>query len=384
VEGWAAAGLVGAGLLAAVWLWRREGQGRRQAERRLQRRAAESEAAEARHTAERARWDALGKAASDLILTIDPALRVVYANGAAEAAFGPLAPGASLMTYTHSVELERLVSDAGEATDAEGLERMLTLRDRPHRAKGVAGGGYVVVALQDVSEVQRLSRARQDMIANLSHELRTPLASLRLLAETLAGRMGEDPKVARPLAEKITAEVETLHQMTQEMLDLAAIESGRQVVRLVSTPLREILAVPLERVSQQARRRGIHVEVDRADETRVLADREQAQRAVVNVLHNAVKFSPDGGEVKVTCRTEADQGRAILSVQDDGPGLAPEDLERIFERFYRADEARGTPGTGLGLAIARHILRAHGGQIWAENRPPPRGGAVFHLAFQLA
>jgi signal transduction histidine kinase len=86
----------------------------------------------------------------------------------------------------------------------------------------------------------------------------------------------------------------------------------------------------------------------------------------------------------VTYRTEADQGRAILSVQDDGPGLAPDDLERIFERFYRADEARGTPGTGLGLAIARHILRAHGGQIWAENRPPPHSGAMFHLAFPLA
>jgi signal transduction histidine kinase len=74
----------------------------------------------------------------------------------------------------------------------------------------------------------------------------------------------------------------------------------------------------------------------------------------------------------------------VLSIEDSGPGIAPGDLERIFERFYRADEARGTPGTGLGLAIARHILRSHGGQIWAENRPPPDSGSVFHLAFSLA
>jgi two-component system phosphate regulon sensor histidine kinase PhoR len=277
-----------------------------------------------------------------------------------------------------------LVSDARETADPEGLERLLALHDRPHRARALAGGRHVAVALQDVSEVQRLSRARQDLVANLSHELRTPLTSLRLQAETLAGRMGEDPQMARQLAGRIVAEVETLHQMTQEMLDLAAIESGRQVIRLAPVPLNEILAIPLEQMTVQAGRRGIRLELEGPVKTSILADREQAQRAILNVLHNAVKFSPDGGEVLLTARLEQDQVRVVLSIQDSGPGIAPGDLERIFERFYRADQARGTPGTGLGLAIARHILRAHGGQVWAENRPPPHHGAMIHLAFSLA
>jgi len=385
MNAWMVAAWVAVGALAGVgWLWWREVRRRRAAERLLQRRTGEWEAAHARQVEEQARWEALTDATADIILTVDPAMRVVHANRAAESAFGPLPHEASLMAYTQSVELEQLASDARAAPEPDGLERTLTLRDRPHRARALSGGSHVAVALQDVSEVQRLSRARQDMIANLSHELRTPLTSLQLLAETLAGRMGEDPHVARPLAVKIMAEVETLHQMTQEMLDLAAIESGRQVVRLVPIRLNEILAIPFEHMAEQAGRRGIRMELEGPGETAVLADHEQAQRAVLNVLHNAVKFSPDGGEVRMTAHLEAAQGRVVLSIQDDGPGLAPGDLERIFERFYRADEARGTPGTGLGLAIARHILRAHGGQIWAENRPPPDHGAVFHLAFSLA
>lgn len=380
----AAFGLAAAALLASGWLWRRETTRRRDAERQLHRRTSEWEATRARATEERARWASMADATADLVLMVDSGLRVVHANRAAAAAFGPLGAGASLMSYTQSIELERLVADARETGEADGLERTLNLHDRPHVARAVADGGYVALALQDVGEVQRLTRARQDMVANLSHELRTPLTSLRLLAETLAGRMGDDPQLTRSLAGKITAEVDTLQQMTQEMLDLAAIESGRQMIRLVPTRLAEILAIPLEHMADQASRRGIRIEPEGPMETLVLADREQAQRAVLNVLHNAVKFSPDGGRVLVTLTVDGEQNHLLLSVQDDGPGLAPGDLERVFERFYRADQARGTPGTGLGLAIARHILRAHGGQIWAENRRPPDNGAIFHLTFPLA
>ena len=371
-----------AGIIAAGWFWWRERTARREAGREAARRMADLAAEISRAAQERQRWLAVTDATSSLMLTVDGRLQVVHANASAQAAFGPLAPSMSLIGYTHSLSLEELVSDTREGSDPQGLERVVSLRDRPHRARALAREGYVAIALEDVTEVQRLSRARQDLVANLSHELRTPLASLRLLSDTLASPMGEDPGVARSLAEKIVGEVETLNQMTQEMLDLAAIESGRQVIRLVPTPLEEILSIPVAAMTDQAARRGIRIESEA--EGSVLADREQAQRAVLNVLHNAVKFSPDGGQVLLRSRTEPDQGRLVLSIEDSGPGIAPGDLERIFERFYRADEARGTPGTGLGLAIARHILRSHGGQIWAENRPPPNSGSVFHLAFSLA
>ncbi len=116
----------------------------------------------------------------------------------------------------------------------------------------------------------------------------------------------------------------------------------------------------------------------------VLADTDQAVRAVGNVLHNAIKFSPAGGVVEIRGRLDDGGELVTLSVADEGPGIPPEELERIFERFFRGDRSRGTPGTGLGLAIVRHVLRAHGGEAWAEDRRPPQRGAVLFLRFQPA
>jgi two-component system phosphate regulon sensor histidine kinase PhoR len=186
------------------------------------------------------------------------------------------------------------------------------------------------------------------------------------------------------LAAKISAEVVTLQQMTEEMLDLAAIESGRQVVRLIPVPLARLVSEPISRLQDLAAQGGVRLAVEIPEGLRVLADPAQASRAVLNVLHNALKFSPSGGEVRITGRAEPDEGRVVLSVLDSGPGIPPDEIERVFERFFRGDRVRGTPGTGLGLAIARHILRAHGGQIWAENRRPPERGTAFHLAFHSA
>jgi two-component system phosphate regulon sensor histidine kinase PhoR len=242
----------------------------------------------------------------------------------------------------------------------------------------------VGIALMDVAEMERLGRARQDMVANLSHELRTPLTSLRLLADTLQVPAGQDPSTARELAAKISAEVDTLAQMTREMLDLAAIESGRQVIRLAPALLAGIVGGAVERVEDQARRRGIQIESSVPPDLMILADPDQAARALGNVLHNALKFSPQGGTVELSARAETDGEHVTLSVTDEGPGIPPEELGRIFERFFRGDRSRGTPGTGLGLAIVRHILRAHGGEAWAEDREPPQRGAVFFLRFRSA
>src|SRR3970282_2232821 len=159
--------------------------------------------------------------------------------------------------------------------------------------------------------------------------------------------------------------------MSQEMLDLAAIESGRQVIRLVAVPLQDIVAVPVERLRQQAARQDVNLRVEISPASSILADRDQAARAILNVLHNAVKFTPPGGSVSLTAAADPDGEHVVLQVSDEGPGIAPADLGRIFERFFRRDQARGTPGTGLGLAITRHILQAPGGEAWAENRIPP-------------
>jgi two-component system phosphate regulon sensor histidine kinase PhoR len=271
-----------------------------------------------------------------------------------------------------------------QGRQTENFAQLVALEDQPHRLFIYRAEGGLGLALADVSEIQRLSRARSDMVANLSHELRTPLTSVRLLADTLTSPTGKDPEVADELLVKMVTEVDTLEQIAQEMLDLASIESGRQVVRMVEERLPEILYEPLARLEEQAARRGVQFEVRLPSDLMVLADRGQAARAVQNVLHNAVKFSPDGGTISIEATALPEEQQVTLSIMDQGPGIPPQELDRIFERFFRGDRARGTPGTGLGLAIARHVMRAHGGEIVAENRRPPAAGSAFHFTFQAA
>ena len=379
--------LAAAALCLATWEWRAERRQRQAAEELARRREAEVRRVSEDKDRLGLRYDLLADSSADVLLVADRDLRLTHANAAAEALFGPWPSGASLIRYTQSQALELQAQQALDSGELES-ERLLNLRDRPYRCRVRVQGDFVGLALTDAAEVQRLTRARQDMVANLSHELRTPLTSIGLLAQTLVARPGDrashpggDAAAAGELARKILAEVDTLNQMSQEMLDLAAIESGRQVIRLVAVPLQDIVAVPVERLRQQAARQDVNLRVEIPPASSILADRDQAARAILNVLHNAVKFTPPGGSVSLTAAADPDGEHVVLQVSDEGPGIAPADLGRIFERFFRGDQARGTPGTGLGLAITRHILQAHGGDAWAENRIPPANGAVIHLRF---
>ncbi|OGO14681.1 MAG: hypothetical protein A2Y93_03325 [Chloroflexi bacterium RBG_13_68_17] len=365
--------------LVIVWLWLRD---RRSLGALLRHRDEAHRAIEEDFRSLVEQLQAAVSAAADGLVAVDAGLVVRYASPGALALFGPLPPHATLMSYLRNLEVERLVQDALQGSDPEGLERTILVLDRPCRVRAIAHPSGVAIAVSDVSEVRRLSRARQDLVANLSHELKTPLTSLRLLAETLVAPTGSDPRLARELAAQIVVEVDTLDHMTREMLDLAAIESGQQVVRLVSVALQELVGPQVSRLAEEFERKAIRLVSQVPARLPVLADAEQAGRAILNVLHNAVKFTPVGGQVEISAAAQPAEARVLLSIADSGPGIAPDELERIFERFYRGDRARGSPGTGLGLAIARHILRAHGGQVWAENRQPPQTGAVFHLAFR--
>ena len=326
---------------------------------------------------------AAAASSSEALIVCDELLIIQLANPHAEELFGSKRSGVSIISYTRSQPLEQLVIDAINSSGEEFLERVIRITDKPYRVRVHKVGDFYGVALEDISEFQRLSRARQDMVANLSHELRTPLTSLRLLADTLRSPAGSSPEVAQELLSKIGAEVDTLEQITQEMLDLAAIELGQQVVRLVRQKLQDVLDEPLRRLSEQAERQGVEIIVTLPVEYHILADKDQAERAVQNVLHNALKFSPQGSTITIEAEPDRVPDSITLLIRDEGPGIPPEDLERIFERFYRGDRARNAPGTGLGLAIARHIMRAHGGKIWAENRPSPQQGATFLLQFQI-
>lgn len=378
MEAWPLALLAAASIALAV-LWRRAvNTGRRQS--RVLRQEVDRLATELDQQLQRlARLEAALAAGEAMLLSVDQQLRVRYANSAAVARFGAADELPGLFSYSGSLDLERLAQDALET---EGVERILRFEQRAYKARAVRAGAGAGLELTDVSELQRLSRARQDFIANLSHELNTPLTSLRLLVDTLVAQAGRNPGLAEELAGKMAVEVDALHRMAQEMLDLEAIETGRQIVRLVAVDLRALVDEVLNRLADLAERSGVSFKLKLEPGLQVLADSEHAGRAILNVLHNAVKFSPAGGAIDLESAQDRTGDLVVLSIGDRGPGIPPEDLQRIFERFYRVRHTASSPGTGLGLAIAHHVMLAHAGRIWAENRPPPTRGAIFHLAFR--
>lgn len=227
------------------------------------------------------------------------------------------------------------------------------------------GGGCVVV-LQDLTELRRLEKVRRDFVANISHELRTPLASLKLLAETLESGGAEDPALVRDFVGRIGIEVDRLAQMVDELGELSLIETGQVALESEPVNVRTLVERAAGRLEAQAVRAGLGLLLEVPDELpQPPGDARRLEQVLVNLMHNAIKFTPSGGSITLSAKAEDDG--VIVSVTDTGAGIAEEELERIFERFYKVDKSRSSRGTGLGLAIARHIVEAHGGSLWAES-----------------
>lgn len=223
-----------------------------------------------------------------------------------------------------------------------------------------------LLLVQDLTRLRRLETVRRDFISNLSHELRTPLASLKALTETLQDGALDDPPAARRFIDQIQVETDALTQMVTELLELSRIESGRLSLELKSVAPHELLDSASGRMQLQAERAGLSLRVECADDLpKVKIDSQRLEQVLVNLIHNAVKFTRAGGEVVLLA--EAEHGVVIFAVRDTGIGIPMEDVSRIFERFYRVDKSRAGSGTGLGLSIAKHIVEAHGGKIWAES-----------------
>lgn len=237
-----------------------------------------------------------------------------------------------------------------------------------------AGGSLLLV--QDLTRVRRLETVRRDFISNVSHELRTPLASLKALTETLQSGALADPEAGPRFLGRISTEVDALTQMAQELLDLSRIESGQ--VELILSPIKpkELLTSALDRMKMQAERAGLKLSIKCDDDLpSIHADKSRLEQVLVNLIHNAVKFTKPGGEVIL--EAESVLGGAQFAVRDTGVGIPAESLSRIFERFYRVDRSRTGSGTGLGLSISKHIVEVHGGRIWAESEEGC--GSVFYF-----
>ncbi|MEZ4662104.1 MAG: ATP-binding protein [Caldilineaceae bacterium] len=240
--------------------------------------------------------------------------------------------------------------------------------------------GYVTI-LQDLTHIRHLQTVRQDFVSNVSHELRTPLASLRALAETLNDGALEDPPTARRFLLRMETEVDALTQLVQELMELSRIESGQTPLEFRPCAVAEVIRQPVERLQSQAERAQVELvsEIDPALPP-VLVDLDRIRQVTMNLVHNAIKFTPPGGQICVSAVAEGDQ--VTIQVKDTGAGINKEDLPRIFERFYKSDRSRAGSGTGLGLAIAKHTVQAHNGRIWAESVEGT--GSTFYFSLPVA
>jgi two-component system phosphate regulon sensor histidine kinase PhoR len=318
------------------------------------------------------------------VIVTDAALHVVVCN---EQAVRVLrleslpSPGGLLSEYiTHGEILhwvDRALHSRGAVSGALTLSPGSFLEVQIH-ALGEEG---MLLLAQDVTELRHLRTVRRDFVANVSHELRTPLASIRLLVDTLENGALDDREVAGTFVHRIGVEADHLIQMVTELLELSRIESGQMPARgREQATVAELIDTAVERLSIVAQDKSITIGTQLEPQLPpVHVDRDQIVQVLLNLLFNAIKFTQPGGSV--TVRASRDDRLVAVTVTDTGVGIAPDDLPRIFERFYKSDRsrARSGGGTGLGLPIARHIVEAHGGSIRAESQEGHGSAFTFTL-----
>ncbi len=331
---------------------------------------------------------ALTDITSDALILLDKNAQVVFLNDAAKTLFSVReGVGLRIDELSWARELEPLVDQVMQHGEPIGNilahgERSFAARLRPLQSGPIPG---VLIGLHEITELQRLGRARREFVANISHELRNPVATLQLMADTFTQETLRDEEFALELLGKARAQIDLLRQLTDELMDLAVIESGQAPIKLVETSAVELVNEAIEPLRPQAERRDIALVVSVPEELRALADPQGIRKVLGNLVHNAIKFSNPGGRVEILARRCDDD--VEFAVADTGCGIAAKDLPRIFERFYRADRARGRGqgergSTGLGLAIAKHMVEAHGGKIRVESVEGQ--GATFYFTLPAA
>jgi len=314
----------------------------------------------------------LAELADGVVITDDEGL-VLRMNTAAQtllAAREQAAIGKPFVQVARDHELNDLLRSAldgqthSEAAIEHGLNRrtLLTTAQVIEDARERLG----LVVLRDISELRRLETVRREFVANVSHELRTPLTSIRAMVETLEAGAIEDETIKANFLARIVGEVDRLNALVEDLLDLARLEAGRTTLDYTTVDPVELVRQGADRLRPQIDRAQLTMEVF-ADERLqpINVDRVRMEQVLINLVHNAIKFTPAGGSIELQVRQ--DSGETTIEVEDTGVGIPPAEQLRLFERFYKSDKARRSEGTGLGLAIAKHIVQAHGGTISVES-----------------
>jgi len=321
--------------------------------------------------AENGRLRTILAALDDAVIVVGHGQEILSVNDAALALFPTslaTVRGRTVIEMTGDHEIADLVQRCQSACAPQ--ERLIEVSASGRVARVIAVPADdtkddVLLLARDVTQVQHLQTVRRELVANVSHELRTPLASIKLYVETLLDGGLEVPGMAEDRLNKINREVDELTQLVRELLELARLESGRDQPNFAALDVAELARNAVERLEAQADRADVTLATAiPVDVPAVWGDRRMLEGALVNLIHNAVKFTPAGGRVTVGADGDGDhRNRVRLWVEDTGVGIPDEHVPRLFERFYKEDPARSGGGTGLGLAIVKHVALVHGGAV---------------------
>ncbi len=326
------------------------------------------------------------------VIAVDRESRILIVNPALEAIFGiqrSAVLGHSALEAIRNrafSEIVELVLREGRSVSRElemltPVERVFQVQAAPLTQQTETVGAVAV--LHDVTALRRLEGLRREFVANVSHELKTPLTSIKGFVETLLDGAVDDPANNRRFLSIIAGHTTQLTQLIDDLLSLSQIESREVGLRRESVPLRPVVEEVVLTLQPQIDRRRLSVQLDLPAALPLLqADHDRLKQVLINLLDNAIKFNVDGGSI--TVRAAAGEDVAVIHVIDTGLGIPPDDLPRIFERFYRVDKARSRQmgGTGLGLSIVKHIAEAHGGSASVQSQLGL--GSTFSVRWPIA
>lgn len=327
---------------------------------------------------------------TDGVITFDAGGAVLLFNPPAASYLAPLtelAVGQRLGLDIILPELEEAFRQVVQTGTVQGAEitagaKVLACRLAPLRdARGAVRG--VVSVLLDMTRERRLEEMRREFVANVSHELRTPLTYLQGYTEAILDGLAADPAEEKKYLKIILDETLRLRRLVSDLLDLSRIEAGQLALEKGEVNLAELCSEVAEKVRPLAEEKGIRLELDiPAALPAAWGNADRLQQVLINLLDNALRHTGAGGKVAVTAKVQGEE--LVVSVHDTGPGIPPEDLPYIFERFYKVEKARTrtTAGTGIGLAIVKGLVEAHGGRVWVESTPGK--GSVFTFTVPAA
>lgn len=313
-----------------------------------------------------------------------------------------LLPGEEIIFQSPGIASFGLLKDERiSSEELLALIRVVRRKKESHRgsielARGPIGGGkrelevsvtplndqgMVLVLISDESEARRIEAVRRDFVANVSHELKTPIGALGLLSEAILGAKDE-PEAVVKFATRMQIEAKRLTELVQEIIDLSRLQSSDPLQKALEVDVSDVVREAVDQAQFSSEQRAISIEIGEVEDATVIGDREQLITAVHNLVENAVSYSPEHTKVSIVTKRSGDI--VEISVTDQGIGITDENLNRIFERFYRVDPARSrlTGGTGLGLSIVKHVALNHGGdvKVWSKVGV----GSTFTLQLPIA